>query len=378
MPKCINDSKSTCKGSEPSPKGKGYCAHAESVGMTMTGLNKKIWIVKQYANGQKRWIQIRDSQQTRKKSAHTVKKTNKKERSIEQSSRTTNVQKTHTNKSPKQGSPSSVCDDFVFMKRIHPKHTLQNELIGKLVDGNQFYEWKSYNTFKHKPRTLRKNFLDNFEKKSISNDQLNNTYCGDKKRVDEISFNKSLHDGYRNKTFIQHNGYWVCMVCFKDNKAYVYTIENEDDLIIEHEHYESDWLYTKLIFTFPYKKVFEASDTSDEYENSGYVSGNTILLQNKDHKYTYIGAEIYQFDTEDVIEKYYCAEFSSWVPYPVAIGSQYAYFLLDHTCVPMKHMHKIDSSEWYKAYHNYYGFHGNKSNKLSKYAVKMKNVKSKM
>ena len=34
MPKCKNDPKKSYKGDEPSPKGLGYCAHAEKVGVT--------------------------------------------------------------------------------------------------------------------------------------------------------------------------------------------------------------------------------------------------------------------------------------------------------------------------------------------------------
>lgn len=32
MPKCINDPKKSYKGTEPSPKGLGYCAHSEKIG----------------------------------------------------------------------------------------------------------------------------------------------------------------------------------------------------------------------------------------------------------------------------------------------------------------------------------------------------------
>lgn len=33
MPNCKNDSKKSYKGTEPSPKGLGYCAHASKVGL---------------------------------------------------------------------------------------------------------------------------------------------------------------------------------------------------------------------------------------------------------------------------------------------------------------------------------------------------------
>ena len=377
MPKCINDSTKTYKGNEPSPKGLGFCAHAEPEGMTRQDKNGTLWIVKQYVNGSKktkRWVRVKHTKKhktgnTCKKKAHNWKrsKTTKQKTSIATFDKpvvTTNV---------------SHCEHFVVLERKQPHFKLRNELIGKLVDGNQFYEWKKYNCFSDKPRTLRKNVLQAFERKKLSYDVINNTYCGTKRRVDELPFNTSLHDAYRKKIFIQHNGYWISLLCLKKNHAYIFQIKDEDDLIIEREHYESDWLYTKLVFTCRYQKVFEPSDTYSEYSENTMINGygHTVLLQNNKHQYTYVGAEIYQFTTDDVIEKYYCAEFSNWVPYPVAIGTQYAYFLLDHTRVPMKYMHDIDASEWYNAYSYYYGIEGKKANKLEQYAIQMNDVQVK-
>ena len=37
MPKCKNDPSKSYKGTEPSPKGLGWCAHSESVGKTING-----------------------------------------------------------------------------------------------------------------------------------------------------------------------------------------------------------------------------------------------------------------------------------------------------------------------------------------------------
>jgi hypothetical protein len=56
MPKCLNDSKKTYKGDEPSPKGIGYSATIEEVGKIMKGKDNNLWIVKLISNGQKRWI----------------------------------------------------------------------------------------------------------------------------------------------------------------------------------------------------------------------------------------------------------------------------------------------------------------------------------
>lgn len=58
MPFCIKDPKSTYKGSEPSPKGLGYCAHAEKVGTKMKGKDGNIWIIKSIGTNIKRWVKI--------------------------------------------------------------------------------------------------------------------------------------------------------------------------------------------------------------------------------------------------------------------------------------------------------------------------------
>ena len=61
MPKCKNDSKRTYSGDEPSPKGKGYCAHAEPLGKTMKGRDGKTWEVKGVSSGSKRWVKVSKS-----------------------------------------------------------------------------------------------------------------------------------------------------------------------------------------------------------------------------------------------------------------------------------------------------------------------------
>ncbi len=56
MPKCKNDPSKSYKGTEPSPKGLGWCAHSEKVGKTRKGKDGNKWIVKEVKNGSKRWM----------------------------------------------------------------------------------------------------------------------------------------------------------------------------------------------------------------------------------------------------------------------------------------------------------------------------------
>lgn len=58
MPKCKNDETRNYKGTEPSPKGLGYCAHAEPIGKVCKGRDKEQWKVSKTKNGVKRWVKF--------------------------------------------------------------------------------------------------------------------------------------------------------------------------------------------------------------------------------------------------------------------------------------------------------------------------------
>jgi hypothetical protein len=60
MPKCKNDLTRSYKGTEPSPKGLGYCAHSMKVGAVKKGKDGNKWIVKEIKNGSKRWMKVNE------------------------------------------------------------------------------------------------------------------------------------------------------------------------------------------------------------------------------------------------------------------------------------------------------------------------------
>jgi hypothetical protein len=55
MPNCRNDPSRRYSGVEPSPKGLGWCAHAEKVHKKRMGRNGKPWVVKKFGKS-KRWV----------------------------------------------------------------------------------------------------------------------------------------------------------------------------------------------------------------------------------------------------------------------------------------------------------------------------------
>ena len=50
MPKCKNDPTRSYKGTEPSPKGLGYCAHGMKEGDKKKGKDGNMWIIKKSIN----------------------------------------------------------------------------------------------------------------------------------------------------------------------------------------------------------------------------------------------------------------------------------------------------------------------------------------
>lgn len=67
MPPCKNDPTSSYKGDEPSPKGLGYCAHAEKVGTKMKGKDGNMWVISETSKKIKRWIKSTSSEKKGKK-----------------------------------------------------------------------------------------------------------------------------------------------------------------------------------------------------------------------------------------------------------------------------------------------------------------------
>ena len=67
MPQCKNSNTGTYKGTEPSPKGLGYCARGEKLGKKKKGLDGNMWEVKETKNGTPRWVKITKNQKSVKK-----------------------------------------------------------------------------------------------------------------------------------------------------------------------------------------------------------------------------------------------------------------------------------------------------------------------
>jgi hypothetical protein len=156
--------------------------------------------------------------------------------------------------------------------------------------------------------------------------------------------------------------------------------------------YPEDEIYDGLVKTVSPKEIFIGKSSGKSYMSDHSPAqakefiGNSILLEISAKKYMYIGTEIYTFETEDVIESYFSLVGNNDVPYPIALGTDNVYFMLDHTYVKreMVAFPKMKAVDWEGVYAMYYGFrhpvsgeevearNNSEKIKLEQYAKKMK------
>jgi hypothetical protein len=107
--------------------------------------------------------------------------------------------------------------------------------------------------------------------------------------------------------------------------------------------------YDKLVRTIKAKEVHLGGKKSQ--------LGNSILVHVSGNNYLYIGHEIYEFQMEDTVDTYFSIVGNSDVPYPVLLGTENAYFMLDRCYVPRSEFDpKMTKAQWEDAYQRYYGY----------------------
>ncbi len=92
-------------------------------------------------------------------------------------------------------------------------------------------------------------------------------------------------------------------------------------------------------------------DKSKEYY------GNSILCCLGDNEYLSVGCSVEKFTTpdNDEITTYYSVVGNSDVPYPVAIGGKYVYFMLDMIAQPFDFYANLTEEQLSDAYIYFYG-----------------------
>jgi len=109
--------------------------------------------------------------------------------------------------------------------------------------------------------------------------------------------------------------------------------------------------YIDLVRTFDdVKQVLVGEDPVEPA-----FKGNSVLLSMPEGRYVFVGDHIYEFNTPDgdVIRQYWSSVGNSDVPYPVALGDSYAYFMLEPAYVPRSSFRP--DVDWSNGYDDFYG-----------------------
>ncbi len=312
MPKCKNDSKKSYKGTEPSPKGLGWCAHAEEENKIRKGKDTNKWIVKKVSNGSNKWVKYTNS----------INFANEK----------------------------VDCSKFrVYRKK--DKNVIRSRM-GLKNDETTIFKWISYNKFEKTPTKIPKGFLEEPVDKKI----MNAYYCGDKKilKKDNETFKKIKHTGYK-RYYTHDNGGRPFLIYLGKNDAYVYKkseniyIDNAD---IKSKDDDNKWMYIKLVKKFKFIKSFIGKSPLNEMTkfkrgHGKEFNGNSILLNTGSNQYVYIGESIFSFKSFNNITKYVSPVGNNDVPYPYAIDSEQNYYLLIGDVVVKNVPKKEDPYEYY-------------------------------
>ena len=129
--------------------------------------------------------------------------------------------------------------------------------------------------------------------------------------------------------------------------------------------------YSKVIKAYDVDRVFVGKSpknpTTKISGNFGpNFDGNSILLKlkNGDNRYVFVGDTIYEFESPEQIIQFYSSVGRNAVPYPVAVGKKYAYFMLDSPKhYKSKRGFRLDllrkdlfpeNTDWSDAYTDYY------------------------
>ena len=299
MPKCKNDPTRSYKGTEPSPKGLGFCAHAMKEGATKKGKDGNKWIIKKVKNGSKRWMKVSGTQKVVKKKG-TVNKVVKKKGDILK----------------KKGKMYAFNKEFYegFVIEKNP----ESKMYGKYVKG---------------PLSRHKKYLTHWNGGRpylcyVKEDKLNNRYD---------------------------------VLIYSQGKEVKLNDEQYGQLITPKGAGKFAWAYTKYVKDYSAEKVFVGIDSQDR----SFTRGNTILLKLPKHKknplklnrYVFIEGEIYEFSTTDKIVKYYSMVGNADVPYPIAVGEENVYFMLDRKYIPLKYFpKKMKAKDFEEAYDLFYDY----------------------
>lgn len=143
---------------------------------------------------------------------------------------------------------------------------------------------------------------------------------------------------------------------------------NDSDTVESDAEYDTYKYYDQLVAYYKYECVwigggeYLTRDISGQVvqSKSNHFTGNSILYyigktEDLKNRYVFVGERVEEFITDDEIQKYYSTVGNSDVPYPVAIGKKYLFFMLDMDAEPIQKYKNLTEEQLSDAYSYYYG-----------------------
>lgn len=368
MPFCKNDKTKKYKGDEPSPKGLGYCAHAEKNKTIKRGNDGNMWEIKSY-NGTKRWVKVTNNTSNKSKVKTKTKHSNNGLGSKQVATLPVANGKYLDNN-------TIDCSKYVGYRQKH-KNWFGSEYMTNFV-GLQYRPGYIYKLDDDAPGK----FFSKEMKIPEGARKFKPTYieCIDKNSmISNNSNQKSKIPKTAEKYKTLFNGGTAYLVyIYKSKSNYVVEIYKRNSYVDENfnKFVKRYTVSNKNNITIGRSRKLKNGKYNGEYDNK--YNGNTILLYlgqtNKKHNYVYICAEILEFSTDYKINDYVSQIYDNSVAYAYAIDSDNNYYLFDSGVVIL--LSNIKNSDYDNKSYDIYDYYYN-NEKLLKKKNMIKTIKSK-
>lgn len=274
-------------------------------------------------------------------------------------------------------------NNFVCYRKAKTHKFISSPMLCGLKSEREGYIYKyiEKNVFEKKDSKIKKGYNKvQLEKDFITEYYYNPSLKQLTKDNDEYKIIKNKYKGYK-KYKIHDNGGRPFLVYMNKKNVSIYTNPDKKYYVLWDDN-AKEWTYIDHIASYKPLKIWvgKSPETSVTKFSGGYgkeFDGNSILLKIKKDKYVYIGSEIYEFSTTEDINEYISPVGNNDVPYPVAIGKENIYFMLDRVYVPIKKFNTDNVSLKTikkEAYMYFYGHSGEEA--LNNYSKNMKKVKT--
>ncbi len=220
-------------------------------------------------------------------------------------------------------------------------------------DPSKIYKWIDYNTFEEEASEIPQGY----ELREANPEWVEEYKMGSKVRVDPdaplpLAFEQALHSLAHSggaRYFVLDNGGRPFLVLYDlGSKLSVWKRPSSSYVL------QSDWDNEDMSknTVFYQERVLSLDNVAKVYTGQ---DDNAVLVQDTDDRITFVGTVITQFYLEagDEIEGFFSPTGNSDVPYPLILGFQRVYLLLDEEfSIPRTAFGNYE--DWMQAYREYY------------------------